>query len=81
MVVDFAGRGLGVWTVVYIAPSRKDAEKIQQILTSEGFLVKLRTIGVVGSRKNKKNSDAASVEILVPEAEVDEALEVINTAV
>ncbi|MDD4237309.1 MAG: glutamate decarboxylase [Desulfotomaculaceae bacterium] len=62
-----------MWTVVYIAPSLKEAEKMEKLLSTEGFLVKLRTIGL------PQANDACSVEILVPESEVDEALETINT--
>ena len=62
-----------MWTVVYIAPSRKEAEKIEKRFTAEGILVKLQTIGAV------QTGIAASVEVLVPESEVDEAMEVINS--
>ena len=62
-----------MWTVVYIAPSLREAEKIEKLLSTEGFLVKLRTIGL------PQTNDACSVEILVPESEVDEALEIINS--
>jgi hypothetical protein len=64
-----------MWTVVYIAPSKSVAESLQNVLTSEGMLVLLRTIGLppVG--------DSGAVEILVPESEVDEALEILNNAV
>ncbi|MBE3587684.1 MAG: glutamate decarboxylase [Thermoanaerobacteraceae bacterium] len=62
-----------MWTVVYIAPSKKEAERIKDLLSSEGFLVKLRELGL------NQCGHHCSVEILVPEAEVDEALEVINT--
>lgn len=62
-----------MWTVVYIAPSLKEAEKLQKRLSIEGFLVKLRPIGLPQSK------DSCPVEILVPESEVDEALEAINT--
>ncbi|WP_066637046.1 glutamate decarboxylase [Desulfolucanica intricata] len=61
-----------MWTVVYIAPNQKVAEKLQQKLTSEGFLVKLRPIGLA------QPGTVCSVEILVPESEVNEALEIIN---
>ena len=61
-----------MWTVVYIAPNRKEAETIQNNLTAEGLLVKLRAIGALPSGSN------SSVEVLVPESEVDEAMEVIN---
>lgn len=62
-----------MWTVVYIAPNKKQAEKLQQALIQEGLLVKLRNIGLPNVNDN------ASVEILVPESEVDEALEIINS--
>ncbi|PKM47184.1 MAG: glutamate decarboxylase [Firmicutes bacterium HGW-Firmicutes-8] len=64
-----------MWTVVYIAPNRLVAESLQGILGNEGLLVMLRAIGLphVG--------DASAVEILVPESEVDEALEILNSAV
>ncbi len=64
-----------MWTVVYIAPSRSVAESLQNVLNSEGLLVMLRTIGLphVG--------DSSAVEILVPESEVDEALEILNSTV
>ena len=62
-----------MWTVVYIAPSLKEAKKIEKHLSSEGFLVKLRIIGL------PQANDVCSVEILVPESEVHEALEIINT--
>ncbi|MDO7788485.1 DUF2007 domain-containing protein [Desulforamulus aquiferis] len=62
-----------MWTVVFIAPNKREAERLQQALTQEGLLVKLRNIGLPSANDNN------SVEILVPESEVDEALEVINT--
>ncbi|GAB6180285.1 hypothetical protein JCM14036_16040 [Desulfotomaculum defluvii] len=62
-----------MWTVVYIAPNRKQAEKLQQALLREGLLVKLRNIGL------PSGNDNGSVEVLVPESELDEALEIINT--
>lgn len=62
-----------MWTVVYIAPNKREAERLQHTLTQEGLLVKLRNIGLPNANDN------GSVEILVPESEVDEALEIINT--
>jgi len=61
-----------VWTVVYISPNKKEARKIEKILVAEGLMVKLRAIGL------PQESNACSIEILVPESEVDEALEIIN---
>lgn len=58
-----------MWTVIYIASSSKLAERIQEKLTAEGFLVKLR----------QTNLAKQQFEILVPEAELDEVQEVLNT--
>jgi hypothetical protein len=63
-----------VWTVVYIAPNRKEADRLEKLLATEGFLVKLRMIGF------PQPNHTCSIEILLPESEVDEAMEVINTA-
>lgn len=62
-----------MWTVVFIAPTKEEAEKIREVLSREGILVKLKLIGQSQQGAN------CSVEILVPEAEADEALEIINT--
>ena len=51
-----------MWTVVYIAPNQKEAEKLEKTLTTEGFLVKLRTIGL------PQANNSCSIEILVPES-------------
>ncbi len=64
-----------MWTVVYIAPNKTVAESLQKVLNDEGLLVMLRAIGLphVG--------DISAVEILVPESEVDEAMEILNATV
>lgn len=61
-----------MWLVVYIAPNKQEAERIQKTLSAEGMLVRLRCPGV---RREKTNR---FVEVLVPESEADEALEIIN---
>lgn len=61
-----------MWTVVYIAPNGVIAEQLKSILTNEGLLVMLRAIGV------PHLGNSASVEILVPESEAEEANEIIN---
>ncbi|GAW91159.1 glutamate decarboxylase [Calderihabitans maritimus] len=63
-----------MWTVVYIAPNRRVAEKVKEVLTREGLLVNLRP---VGSAQVK----GGSVEVLVPESEVEEAHEIISELV
>ncbi|UOF92657.1 glutamate decarboxylase [Fodinisporobacter ferrooxydans] len=57
-----------MWTVIYIAPNAKSAERIQDRLTSEGFLVKMRA----------SNLAKQQYEILVPETELDEVQEVLK---
>lgn len=56
-----------MWTVVYIAQSKDIAVKLQDILTKEGLLVKIRPIS-----NNAENVDNY-YEVLVPESEVEEA--------
>lgn len=63
-----------MWTVVYIAPTKAVADRIKDALSIEGLLVQLRAIGLPQAGEN------SSVEILVPESEVDEAMEIINSS-
>ena len=51
-----------MWTVIYISPSEKIAERISEQLTNEGFLIKVRQVS--GSKHQ--------FEVLVPESELDE---------
>ncbi len=60
-----------MWTVVYMAQSKDIAVKLQELLTNEGILVKIRPIS-----KNHENNDNY-YEVLVPESEVEEAHSVI----
>lgn len=60
-----------MWTVVYMAQSKDIAAKMQELLSNDGILVKLRPVS-----KNIENSDNY-FEVLVPETEVDEAHNVI----
>ncbi|MBZ4686753.1 MAG: hypothetical protein PWQ96_1020 [Clostridia bacterium] len=59
-----------MWTVVYIAPTKKLAEKMERTLADEGVLVNLRP--------TNPDSERSSVEILVLESEAEEAHEIIN---
>jgi len=63
-----------MWTVVYIAPNRIIAEQLKEILTAEGLLVNLRSSGI------PHLGDSGLVEILVPESEVEEAHEILSSA-
>ncbi|MFS1511812.1 glutamate decarboxylase [Chengkuizengella sp. SCS-71B] len=58
-----------MWTVIYIAPTEKMAERLKDNLTTEGFFVKIKSSGL------SKNQ----FEILVPEGEVEEVQEVLGT--
>ncbi|MBH0333877.1 MULTISPECIES: glutamate decarboxylase [Brevibacillus] len=57
-----------MWTVIYIAPSARIAERIQQRLTDEGFLAKIR-----------EGKVSKQYEILVPESELNEVRDVLGT--
>ena len=60
-----------MWTVVYIAPSVAVAEKVKDLLASEGLLVTLKTVEL--------NEDGrGSVEVRVPEGEAEEAHEILT---
>ena len=56
-----------MWTVIYIAQSKKMAEKIEKLLTDEGMLVKVQSVG------KRFESERGYYEILVPESEAEEA--------
>lgn len=57
-----------MWTVIYIAQTGKFAEQIEQRLSNEGFLVKVRQAHVAKQQ----------FEILVPEGELDEVQEILK---
>lgn len=59
-----------MWTVVYIAPNKKEAEKVRDLFLGEGLLVKLNEVAA--------SEDDPAYEVLVPESEVDEALELLG---
>lgn len=63
-----------MWTVLYIAPSRSVALRIRDFMEAEGILVRLRPLGL------KTEDHSADYEILVTEAELEEAQEVLNQA-
>ncbi|SCZ05367.1 hypothetical protein [Alkaliphilus peptidifermentans] len=54
-----------MWTVVYMANTKQDAENLQNILVEEGFLVKVKPIS--------KSNEEGICEVLVPRSEVEEA--------
>jgi len=58
-----------MWTVIYIAPTAKIADRIKEKMSEEGFLVQVKAISMT---KNQ-------FEILVPQGELEEAQEVLNS--
>ncbi len=62
-----------MWTVVFIAPTESKAELIAAKLSEEGMMVKVRSL------KGSANQEFSSAEILVPESEAEEALELIQS--
>ena len=58
-----------MWTVIYIAQTPRIAERIKLKLSEEGFLVQTRAL----------NTSKNQFEILVPEGEVEEVQEVLNS--
>ncbi|MEN6413230.1 MAG: DUF2007 domain-containing protein [Veillonellales bacterium] len=56
-----------MWTVIYIAQNRTQAEMLKNLLDSEGILAQIRPIGVMSMLGD------GSYEILVLESEADEA--------
>jgi hypothetical protein len=56
-----------MWTVVYLAKNKKEAEKMKGLITLEGVLVKIRPVS------KSANEEENYYEVLVPEAEVEEA--------
>lgn len=61
-----------MWTVVYIAPNRKIALMLKNLLEFEGILVNLKGADTAGEDQN--------IEIMVSDLEIEEANEVISNA-
>ncbi len=60
-----------MWTVVYMAQNKEDAQSIGKVLEEKGLIIKMRSVG------EDNGEDDLCYEILVPEAEVNEAHELI----
>ncbi|RUT29526.1 glutamate decarboxylase [Paenibacillus zeisoli] len=58
-----------MWTVIYIAPTARIADRIKHKLMEEGFLVQTRPV----------NLSKQQFEILVPSGELEEVQEVLNS--
>lgn len=59
-----------MWTSVYMAQSREDAEKMRLTIEQSGIIVMLKQI-------NNEDSSAECFELLVPKAELETALSII----
>jgi hypothetical protein len=64
---------ISMWTVVYVAQNKEELDKIYKALDDEGILIKTRGIG--------KSDDKAIYEVLVPQAEVEDASVVLTSIV
>jgi hypothetical protein len=60
-----------MWKVVYVASSERLASSLHKILVQNGLLVSMRRTGT---------DESGPVEILVPNSEAADALELINTS-
>ncbi|MGI6344494.1 MAG: glutamate decarboxylase [Bacillota bacterium] len=62
-----------MWKVIYIAPNRKVAEKIEARLSQEGLMVRGRPVQSAAGQQS-----SGPVEISVPKSEAAEALEFLS---
>ena len=60
-----------MWTVIYIAKSKSVAKRIKELLEEKGIIARLHPL------YDAATQDDGSIEVLVPEAEVAQAHEVI----
>lgn len=61
-----------MWTVVYIAQSAQEAEKISGALKDNGVLVKLKQLG-------QSKGSKTMYEVMVPQMEVEDASMVLTS--
>lgn len=62
-----------MWTVVYIAYNDNLAQELKDYLNDEGIMARTRACGV------SRDGESSQVEILVPELEAEEALDLLQT--
>lgn len=60
-----------MWMVAYVAQSLKTAERIKELILAKGLLVKVRAINA------SRDEEYGCYEILVPEAELGDAHNII----
>jgi hypothetical protein len=61
-----------MWTVLYVAPGMSMAQRLKELMETEGIMVQLRPLGFGVADKTP------NIEILVPESEIEEAQEVLT---
>lgn len=64
-----------MWTVLYLAQGREEADKIENALMEAGVLVKVKGIG------KDKSSGQGVFEISVPQSEIDYAYPVLTSVI
>ncbi len=60
-----------MWTVIYIAKSKSTARHLKELLEQKGIIARLRPL------YDTATAEDGSIEVLVPEAEVAQAHEII----
>ena len=63
-----------MWTVVYLAQNKMEADKIENALSEHGVLVRIRSIG-------KDKNGQGVFEILVPRPEIDDAYIILTSVI
>ena len=63
-----------MWTVLYLAQSKIDADKIENALNEAGVLVRVRSIG-------KEKNGQGLYEIMVPQSEIDYAYPILTSVI
>ena len=60
-----------MWTVIYIAKSKHIAKRLKELLSQQGISTRLRPL------YDATLAEDGSIEVLVPESEVEQAHEII----
>lgn len=61
-----------MWAVIYLAHGKTEAEKINNSLSEQGILVKVKSVA-------KDKNGNGLFEISVPQSEVDDAMMILTT--
>jgi hypothetical protein len=63
-----------MWTVVYLAQSKIEADKIENALVDAGVLVRIKSIG-------KDKNGQGVFEVRVPQSEIDYAYPILTSVI